>query len=391
MQASKIKEHLPSFVLLPGGVFASDKARLRSFGRALDAIHRDAKARVGSADHAYIRRVDRVSRGCEAAGRGLLWAGPGPLSFAAGVGLLWIHKQLEATEIGHTVLHGAFNRIEGAQRYRSKGFDWKIPIDERSWMRGHNGRHHGLTNVVESDPDIDFGHARLTDRTPHRFKHYFQLPMTLLTSPLFSLAMNSHFTGVLDMHARSPDRPPHFEADRGPASRARARHRFMRKVVPYYRKEFVVFPLLAGPRFARVLLGNALTEGARDVYTAATIYCGHLGEDVSSFPAGTVPRSRGERYEMQVKAANNFSVPWAVSVLCGALDLQIEHHLFPTLPTNRLREIAPDVKQACEDHGVDYRSVSWPRTLWRAAKQLVHLSFPTARDRGRTAARLAFA
>jgi fatty acid desaturase len=47
---------------------------------------------------------------------------------------------------------------------------------------------------------------------------------------------------------------------------------------------------------------------------------------------------------MQVEASSNFEVSLPVSILCGALDKQIEHHLFPTLPPQRLRQIAPEVR-----------------------------------------------
>ena len=378
MQAVKKKRQFPKPRLVGPARFSCENERFRSFGVAMDDIHRRVRAKVGAEDLAHIRRVDRFSRGCEVSGRALLWLGPGPLSFAAGVGLLWVYKQLQTAEIGHTVLHGAFNRIEGGDEYHSAGFDWRLPIDEQSWMVGHNGRHHGLTNVEGSDPDIDFGHARLSKHTPHRAIHYFQVPITLLSFPVFSIAMNAHFTDVLTVHMGREGRAPHFLPDRSPTSRREARRRFFRKAVPYYAKELGLFPLLAGLRAPRVLLGNALSEGMRDVYTAATIYCGHAGENVTSFPAGTRPRSKGERYAMQVDAANDFNVPWAVSVLCGGLDRQIEHHLFPTLPTNRLREISPEVRRACEAHGVEYRDASWPRTLWRAFRHLWKLSFPTA-------------
>jgi linoleoyl-CoA desaturase len=358
-----------------------EQDRWRSFGDALDDIHRRAKARMGAEDVAYVRRLDRLSRGFEIAGRALLMLGPGPLTFVAGVGLLWLYKQIQATEIGHTVLHGAFNRLEGAEAYRSADFEWKAPIDEKSWIAGHNGKHHGLTNVAGEDPDIDFGHARLTEHTPHRFRHYFQVPLTLLTFPVFTTSMNAHFTGLVDLYVRDPDQPLHFVEDRSAGSVRDAWRRFFRKARPYYAKELLFFPVLAGPRFFRVLLGNLISEALRDVYTAATIYCGHVGEDVTSYAPGTRPRSRGERYAMQVNAANNFEVPWALSVLCGGLDRQIEHHLFPALPTNRLREIAPEVRRACEAHGVQYRSDSWPRTLGRVFRHLWRLSFPLPSER----------
>lgn len=361
--------------------FPSDEARWASFGAALDEIQKRAKAKVGEEDLQYIRRVDRVSRTCEVVGRGLLYLGPGPVSFAAGCTFLWLYKQLHATEIGHPVLHGAYNKIPGDHGYHSHDYEWRAPIDEQSWIVGHNGKHHGLTNVNEADPDIDFGHARLTEHTPHRFSHYFQVPITLLTMPVFSVAMNAHFTGLVDLYVRPEDEKLHFAGDRSDESKKKAWARFNRKAKHYYAWEFGVLPLVGGPRFFRVLAGNVLTEMMRDVYTAATIYCGHVGDETASFPAGTRPRSKGERYAMQVSSANNFRVPWAVSVLCGALDLQIEHHLFPQLPANRLREIAPEVCRVCEAHGVEYRMESWPRTLGRVVKHLWRLSFPTAHDR----------
>jgi linoleoyl-CoA desaturase len=112
----------------------------------------------------------------------------------------------------------------------------------------------------------------------------------------------------------------------------------------------------------------------RDLYSAATIYCGHVGEDTKSFAAGTKAKSRGEWYAMQVEASNDFEVSLPISMLCGGLDRQIEHHLFPTLPPPRLREIAPEVRAICGRHGVSYRSESWPKTLWNALAHVARLS-----------------
>jgi linoleoyl-CoA desaturase len=128
----------------------------------------------------------------------------------------------------------------------------------------------------------------------------------------------------------------------------------------------LLFPVLAGPFFWKVLLGNWLAETVRDVYSAATIFCGHVGEDVKSYPKGARSHGRGQWYAMQVEATNDFEVPWAISVLCGGLDLQIEHHLFPQLAPQRLREIAPAVRDICERYGVAYKTDTWGRTLSKA-------------------------
>lgn len=384
----------------PTPSFDSDQERFRSFGRAIDGIRKRAQAKVGAEDLQRVRRLDRRSRALEVLGRSLIAIGPGPIGFTAGVLSLWVHKQLQATEIGHTALHGAYNRIEGVGRFHSKRFRWLVPIDEPSWIRGHNGRHHGLTNVAGQDPDIHFGPVRLTPDTPHRTAHYFQLPFALLIMfPNFASTMNLHFTGIVDVwsgNGREGDGLD-FLPDRSRESVRGAYWRAFRSYAPYYAREFVLFPLLAalmavlvfGPVglaaaplvIGRVLLGNYISEVLRDLYSAATIYCGHVGEHTAHFPEGTVPQCKGERYAMQVEATNNFEVSHPISLLCGALDRQIEHHLFPTMPTNRLREVAPEVKAAAEAHGIAYRSQSWGKTLRGAFAQIWKLSFPQPGER----------
>ena len=340
----------------------------RAFGAELDEVKRRAFERVGPEDVAYVKRLNRFSRAMEILGRALIHFSPEPVTFLLGVIALWLHKQLQATEIGHTALHGAYDRLEGAESFNSRKFRWDTPIDEESWREGHNVKHHGNTNVAGKDPDIHFGPARLTEQTPSAPQQRFQLAfMVAILAPNFAFLMNTHFTGLNDVFVQNGlttklDVLP----DLSPASKRLAWRRSLRKWVPYYLKNYVFFPLLAGPFFWKVLLGNWLAETMRDVYSAATIYCGHVGHDVASYPVGTKARGRGHWYAMQVASTNNYEVSRPISILCGGLDNQIEHHLFPTLPPQRLREIAPEVRAICERHGIEYKTDSWGRTLKKA-------------------------
>jgi linoleoyl-CoA desaturase len=63
-----------------------------------------------------------------------------------------------------------------------------------------------------------------------------------------------------------------------------------------------------------------------------------------------------------------------ISILCGGLECQIEHHLFPTLPPRRLREIAPEVRAICAKHGVDYKTDTWGRALRKALSHIADLA-----------------
>ncbi len=353
-----------------------DADRYRRFGEAIDTIRSDVEAKIGEEDLKRVRRLDRFSRAMEIAGRVLIHVSLDPLTFSAGVLALFVHKQLQATEIGHTALHGAYDRIPGVGRFHSRKFRWDVPIDEESWRSGHNVKHHQFTNIAGKDPDIHFGPVRLTDKTPHRFHHYVQLPFALaVLFPNFTFMMNLHFTGLHDVYFGN-GRPERFDVikDRSWKSVRQAHLRALRKYAPYYLKNYVFFPALAGPFFFKVLFGNWLAETMRDIYSAATIYCGHVGEGVASFEASARAKGRGRFYAMQCEATNDFEVSRPVSLLCGGLDRQIEHHLFPHLPPERLREIAPRVREACAAHGVSYRTGSWGSVLKKALRHIAALS-----------------
>jgi fatty acid desaturase len=350
----------------------NEDERLAAFARALDQLRKDVEAELGAPDVAHVERIAALSRRMEWLGRILLHVSIEPVGFSTGVIALWLHKTLELMEIGHTVLHGTYDQVPGAEAFQAEGFHWKAPIDEESWRASHNVRHHQYTNIAGRDPDLDFGGLRLSARIPHRLVHRLQPVTNLATWTAFAAAINLHATGLLEVYARSEASP--ILPDRSWRSRWDAHRRAFRKYVPYYAREFVFFPLLAGPFFWKPLLGNALSEVGRDVYAGATIYCGHVG--ASDYAPGSRAGGKGRWYAMQVEAARNFEVPLPVSILCGALNLQIEHHLFPRLPPNRLRAIAPRVRALCETYGVKYRSASWGSVLRDVLTRLRELGVP---------------
>ncbi|HWB80642.1 MAG TPA: fatty acid desaturase [Nannocystaceae bacterium] len=345
-----------------------DKDRIAAFGRDIDAIRERIEAQVGADDLRRVRRLDALSRGCEIVGRTLLHFSIEPIGFITGTTVLWLHKQLQATEIGHTALHGAYDRIDGADRYHSDRFRWAVPIDEAAWRRSHNVGHHQYTNVLGRDPDLAYGAIRLSPRVEWQPRHRHQLWSVAYTWLGLGFFMNLHATGL--------DRALLGDNDPSAEEKLAASKEAGRKYVRYYLYEYVLFPVLAGGGWWKVFLGNWLAERMRDLYSAATIFCGHIGDDVHDYEAGTRPHSRAEWYAMQAASANDFRVPYVFSVLCGGLDYQIEHHLFPKLAPERLRQIAPEVQAACERHGVPYHCDTWLGTLKKAFARLRALRAP---------------
>ncbi|MET0342109.1 MAG: acyl-CoA desaturase [Polyangiales bacterium] len=351
-----------------------DEQRLSAFASALDALRREVELDLGSKDLAHIRRVVALSRRLELLGRGLIHFSVEPVAFGLGVGALWAHKALELTEIGHMALHGAYDRLPD-KALHANNFRWRAPIDEVSWRAGHNIRHHQYTNISGRDPDLNFGALRLSARVPYRRAHRLQPVSNLLSWLGFAVAINLHVTGMNDIYLHKG--PPESLRDLEPQTKRAAKRAFWSKTARYYGREYGLFPVLAGPYlWWKPLLGNALSEVGRDVYSAAVIYCGHVGAD--DYAAGSHARSRGRWYAMQVEGTRNFTQPRWASLLSGALNFQIEHHLFPRLPPNRLREIAPRVRKICEDHGVKYKTAGWGSTLRDVLGKLRRFSSPKA-------------
>ena len=131
--------------------FDSDEARHASLAAALGAVYRDIKNDIGDEDVARLRRLDRLSRRAEVLGRVLLHFSFEPIGWTSPASSpLWVHKQIQATEIGHPALHGCYdNLLEGAGAVPQQELHaGRCRSTRRPGTCGHNLRHHPYTNVT---------------------------------------------------------------------------------------------------------------------------------------------------------------------------------------------------------------------------------------------------
>src|SRR3712207_7272048 len=98
------------------------------------------------------------------------------------------------------------------------------------------------------------------------------------------------------------------------------------------------------------------------------------------FPYTTLFRSRGETrggwYRRQLLGSCNLEGGRLFHLLTGNLSFQIEHHLFPDLPSNRYASIAPRVREICERHGLPYNSGRLGRQYASVYRQGLRLALP---------------
>ena len=72
----------------------------------------------------------------------------------------------------------------------------------------------------------------------------------------------------------------------------------------------------------------------------------------------------------------NISGSKFLHLMSGNLSHQIEHHLFPDLPSNRYAEVAPKVRDLFEKYGLNYHTAPLPQQVYSAWHRVVRLSLP---------------
>jgi fatty acid desaturase len=345
---------------------ALTRDQAEAFGREMDAIRERVMADLGERDARYIRRVVRAQRRAAIAGRALLFAGAFPPAWIAGTALLSLAKILDNMEIGHNVMHGQYDFMRDPA-LDSRRFEWDTACPASQWRHSHNVMHHTFTNIEGKDRDLGYGVLRMTEREPWAPRH--------LAQPLHALLLAVFFQWGVAFHDLELER---VRAGDKPARQALAEAAVVwRKARKQVLKDYLLFPLLAGPFFLPVLLGNATANLARNLWAFAVIFCGHFPDGMRTFTAAeTANETRGQWYVRQLLGSANIEGGKRMHLMSGNLSHQIEHHLFPELPAHRYAEIAVEVRAACARHGLPYNSRGFAAQLGSVARRIVRLALP---------------
>ena len=347
-------------------------AELDSFAAELDAVRARTTARLGQSDANYIRRIVKAVRYTEIAGRALLFAGafvPSILlpAWIIGTLLLALSKILENMELGHNVIHGQYDWM-GDPHLNGKTYEWDIAGTSENWRHTHNFRHHTYTNVRGMDDDVGYGLLRIFPE--QRWKPFY------LAQPIIAVVFAVLFEwGVAAQNLKLG------RWFAGKTSKAKMREMFRpagKKMLRQIVKDYVVFPLLAGPFFLPVLLGNVVANVLRNLWTYTIIFCGHFTADAETFPKESIRNeSRGHWYVRQLRGSSNLSGGKLLNVMSGNLSHQIEHHFYPDIPANRYAAMALEVKEICARYGQHYNTGSLPKQFGQVIWRILRHAFPS--------------
>ncbi len=374
--------------------------QIDELGREFDAINDRIRADLGERDRRYIESMIEMHRRLAVISRILLLASRYRPARAGGTAALSAAKILENMEIGHNVLHGQWDWMNDP-RIHSSTWDWDTASTAEAWKHSHNYVHHTFTNIRGKDKDLGYEIMRID---PHQKWH----PVYLF-QPLYNLLLAAFFEWGVAVHDLD------FEAIRkGKKSKAQVKRELngiREKAKSQIVKDYIAWPLLSGlamaaldaaleartPRgrrgglagklrraldvgsssFRSAATANATANVVRNVWSYAIIFCGHFPDQTYTFsPEEVEDESRGGWYVRQLAGAANIEGGPFFHVASGNLGYQVEHHLFPDLPSTRYAEIAPQVKDICERYGLPYNSGPFGQQLGMVQRTILRLAFP---------------
>ncbi|WP_313675187.1 fatty acid desaturase [Mycolicibacterium sp.] len=369
-----------SVVVTPGSAESSSASGLAD---ELQALYDETRAAMGAADLAHIRTVTAYGQAINARRLELLADG-GPRAMGRAAVLETLYRLLQFSELGHNVLHGTYDDLPGNGDFHSDRYVWDFNVDPAQWKVMHHEGHHPNTNIVGKDHDLGYSVLRGQAGQDWFGHHAIQLLLFTAVSPFFTQLAPFLIANI----TRQVEGKRFWSREtlRAPA----------RIALADTKRRLLTEPLSMGPRFLPAAAVNQIGGVAGYLAVLFLVAIEHHAGETEVFTDPGPDETRDDYYRRQVRATRNFlrsakldaalqriledEVPFEnrpdFQIFYGGLDTHIEHHLFPDLPPNRQREIAPRVKEIVTRHGLPYHQTPLGETAALMLKALTGLSIP---------------
>ena len=342
---------------------------IEDIGRELDRIRQTVLDTRGAADAAYIHKVIKTQRYLELGSRAVLLFSIFPPAWVVGTAGLSISKILDNMEIGHNVMHGQWDWMRDP-KVHSSTWEWDNATPAEQWKHSHNEVHHTYTNVIGKDNDLGYGIMRVDEDQPWHPFFLFQPVWNFVNACFFEYGIAAYDLDLGATVKRKRTDDPVFKANL---------KNVLTKIRKQATKDYLVHPLVAAPTgsWLPTLAANFTANVVRNIWAHSVIMCGHFPEGVETFERRSIEgETRGDWYLRQMLGSANISGSKAMHIMTGNLSHQIEHHLFPDLPSNRYAEVAPQVQALFAKYDLNYHSAPLVAQVYSAWHKVVRLSLP---------------
>jgi linoleoyl-CoA desaturase len=335
---------------------------VEALARELDAIRTDIEESRGERDARYIRRSIQLQRALAAGGRAVLFASRNKVAWGVGTAMLGTAKIIENMELGHNIIHGQWDWMNDPEIHSTE-WEWDTTSPSEHWKKSHNFIHHKYTNVVGLDDDIGYGIMRLT--RDQRWEKW------MIFNPVINLTLGTLFEWGVAAHGLETTKFRKGDKSKGEVLKD------LKIIGKKVGKDYVVFPALTGRAWKHTLGANAVANLIRNYWSYMVIFCGHFPDGAEKFTKQEFDdETQAEWYLRQMLGSANFHAGPLMAFMSGNLCYQIEHHLFPDLPSNRYAEISERVRALCDKYDLPYTTGSLGRQYMQSFWTIAKLALP---------------
>jgi fatty acid desaturase len=336
----------------------------------LDSIRLEIEDSLGERDARYIRRTIAAQRALDVFGRLMLTGSSKRWARWGGTVTLGLAKIIENMEIGHNVMHGQWNWMNDPEIHSST-WEWDMSAASKHWRLTHNFQHHKYTNILGVDDDVGYTVLRVTRDQPWEPFNIGNLLFNAILALGFEWGIGLQPIEFGKAFKNGPDRAIAVQRVREFSAKA------SRQLV----KDYVALPALTSlspaASFQSTLKANVVANLIRNIWANAVIFCGHFPDGAEKFTKNDmVDETQGQWYLRQMLGSANFEAGPALRFMSGNLCHQIEHHLYPDLPSNRLHEIAVRVHEVCDKYDLPYTTGSFLMQYGKTWRTIAKLSLP---------------
>jgi linoleoyl-CoA desaturase len=270
----------------------------------------------------------------------------------------------------HDANHGSLTSSKRLNDAISKVVDF-IGGNSVMWRIQHNVLHHTFTNVDGLDEDISVPYVmRFSPTRPRLFVHRFQW----LYAWGFYAIMTLYWLTFKDFVSLMRYRKSGLLARSGSSFGRVLGWLVVTKVVQF---GYVLgLPLaFSGLSAGQILLGWVVMHAISGLTLASIFQPAHVLEDHAFETAQSGGQLPEDAFTHQLQTTANFGTRSPLLTwLCGGLNHQIEHHLFPHVCHVHFPKLAPIVRRTAEEFGLPYRAdTSFAGALWLHTRMLWQL------------------
>jgi len=264
--------------------------------------------------------------------------------------------------LGHDACHHGLTSNRKLNNFLGYIFGNVLSGYSVNWWKDRHNTHHAITNVLDSDPDID--NLPLFVWSEHDipraatwtglarsilpYQHYYFVPWTSTLKLIWCL-QSVIFLQQPEVHNRSYLKSL-------PAEKA--------TIVLHW--VILAYVLSLMPSFGAGLLFFLISEFIGGAGIALIVFMNH-------YACEQLPKSEGKEadfLELQLHGTKNVNPGIFMDWFAGGLNYQVEHHLFPTIPRHNLSKVKPVVEAFCKEYELPYMSFSYGECLTSVLKRL---------------------